>query len=151
MAVNLAFLHQSCYFSVKCHLSYPPEAGWAPFETHYLPENMVAPAIEPRHTVLNSVELYISSVWNYTIPANKWTPQGVCDTSAQPLLLPVSNEYVFGITESALYWHFTGCTTWSYTSSYVHYTYFCFGHFKLIHRAGWCAVAMYTVHTVRLL
>jgi hypothetical protein len=34
-------------FSFKYLLSYPHEAEWTPFQTHYFSENLVAPGIEP--------------------------------------------------------------------------------------------------------
>jgi hypothetical protein len=34
-------------FSFKQNLNYPHEAEWAPFQTHYFSENLVAPGIEP--------------------------------------------------------------------------------------------------------
>jgi hypothetical protein len=47
MAVNFGFLDQSSYFPFKLLLNYPHEAEWAPFQTHYFSENLVAPGIEP--------------------------------------------------------------------------------------------------------
>jgi hypothetical protein len=46
-AVNLGFLDRSGYFSFNQLLSYPHGTEWAPFQTHYSLENLVAPGIEP--------------------------------------------------------------------------------------------------------
>jgi hypothetical protein len=45
---NLGFLDWSRYFSFKLLLSCTHEAEWTPVQTHYFPENLVAPGIEPR-------------------------------------------------------------------------------------------------------
>jgi hypothetical protein len=46
-AVNFCILDRSRYFPFKFFLSYPHEAEWTPFQTHYFSENLVAPGIEP--------------------------------------------------------------------------------------------------------
>jgi hypothetical protein len=46
MAVNFSFLNRSRYFPFKWLLSYPHEAEWNLFQTHYFSENLVAPEIE---------------------------------------------------------------------------------------------------------
>jgi hypothetical protein len=45
MAVNVGFIDQRRYFSIQL-LSYPHEAEWTPYQTHYYQENLVAPGIE---------------------------------------------------------------------------------------------------------
>jgi hypothetical protein len=44
--VNLSFLDRSRYFSFKS-LVYRHETEWAPFQTHFYAENLVAPGIKP--------------------------------------------------------------------------------------------------------
>jgi hypothetical protein len=46
-AVHLGFCAEAANFSFKYFLSYPHEAKWTPFQTHYSLENLVAPGIEP--------------------------------------------------------------------------------------------------------
>jgi hypothetical protein len=46
-AVNSVFLTEVATFSFKQLLSYPDEAEWTPFQTHYFSENLVALGIEP--------------------------------------------------------------------------------------------------------
>jgi hypothetical protein len=43
----LSFLDRNRYFSSKQLLNCTHEAEWTPFQTHYFPENLVAPGIEP--------------------------------------------------------------------------------------------------------
>jgi hypothetical protein len=45
--LNLGFLDRSRYFSIHVAPSYPHEAEWNAFQTHYFSENLVAPGIEP--------------------------------------------------------------------------------------------------------
>jgi hypothetical protein len=42
----LGFLDWSRYIFFKVALNCTHEAEWTPFQTHYLPENLVAPGIE---------------------------------------------------------------------------------------------------------
>jgi hypothetical protein len=44
--VNFGFLDRSRYYPFKQIHSYPHEAEWTPFQTHYFSENLVAPGIE---------------------------------------------------------------------------------------------------------
>jgi hypothetical protein len=45
-AVNFGFPDRSRYVSFKLLLSYPPEADWTPFQTHYFSENPETPGVE---------------------------------------------------------------------------------------------------------
>jgi hypothetical protein len=46
MAINLGILDCSCHFQFKWLLTYPHEAEWTPFQTHYFSENLVVLGIK---------------------------------------------------------------------------------------------------------